>query len=113
MSDALGFLGKIIHVIVDRPMNTKHSDFELVYSVNYGYVPDTVSTDGEELDAYILGVDEPVDRFTGKCIAVIHRKGDEDKLVVVPDGLWFSEQEIRDLTFFSEQYFTSSITMNR
>ena len=56
MSDALGFLGKIVHVIVDRPMNSKHSDFELVYSVNYGYVPNTVSIDGEELDAYILGV---------------------------------------------------------
>ena len=37
MSEALGFLGKIVPVIVDRPMNSKHSDFELVYSVNYGF----------------------------------------------------------------------------
>ena len=65
MYDALGFLGKIVPVIIDRPMNNKHSDFELVYSVNSGFVPDTVSVDGEELDVYILGVDEPVESFTG------------------------------------------------
>ena len=43
--------------------------------VNYGYVPDTVSIDGEELDAYILGVDEPVESFTGECIAILQREG--------------------------------------
>jgi inorganic pyrophosphatase len=113
MSDTLGYLGKKVHVIVDRPINSKHPDFDLVYSVNYGYVPDTVSSDGEELDAYILGVDEPIVMFTGKCVAVIQREGDEDKLVIVPDGLCFSKKDIRDLTFFAEQYFTSSVTMNR
>jgi inorganic pyrophosphatase len=113
MSDSLRLLGKTVHVIVVRPLNSIHPDFNLVYPVNYGYVPNTVSDDGEEIDAYILGVDEPIERFTGKCIALIQREGDEDKLVVCRDGLSFLEDEIRDLTFFQEQYFTSSIKLSR
>jgi inorganic pyrophosphatase len=39
----------------------------------------------EELDAYILGVFEPLEVFRGKCIAVINRLNDnDDKLIVVP-----------------------------
>ena len=67
-------IGKIVKVIVDRPLGTyhpKHSD--LYYSVNYGYIPGILAPDGEEQDAYILGVDAPVNEFVGKVIAVIHR----------------------------------------
>ena len=47
---------------------------------------DSLSPDGEEFDAYILGVDKPLDQFEGICIAVIHRLNDkDDKLVVVPE----------------------------
>lgn len=43
--------------------------------------------DGEDLDAYVLGVDRPLDIFRGLVIAVIHREDDvEDKLVVAPEG---------------------------
>lgn len=78
--------------------------------VNYGYVPNTISGDGEELDAYLLGVFEPVDEFIGKVIAVIHRTNDDDdKLVVVPDDRKYSDDAIRALTEFQEQYFESVI----
>jgi inorganic pyrophosphatase len=78
--------------------------------VNYGFLPGVPAPDGEELDAYILGVNQPVQEYQGTCIAVIHRlDDDDDKLVVVPDGLTLTDQEIRLLTEFQEQFFQSVI----
>ena len=104
------YLGKIVNVEIDRPLNSKHPKHEFTYEVNYGYVPGTMSGDGEELDCYVLGVDEPLKIFKGECIAVIHRlNDDDDKLVVVPIGTNISDDEIRKLTHFQEQYFESEI----
>ena len=81
------YLGQVLDVKIDRPFGTKHPKHGFIYPVNYGYVPGTISGDGEELDCYILGVFEPVDIFTGKCIAIIHRTNDnDDKLVLVPES---------------------------
>ena len=81
-----------------------------IYPVNYGYVPDTISGDGEELDCYVLGVFEPVDKFEGKCIAIIHRTNDnDDKLVIVPKDKDYSDDAIEALTEFQEQYFEHEI----
>ncbi len=100
------YLMKDIHIKIDRPYGTKHPKHGFLYPVNYGYVPNTVSGDGEELDAYLLGVFEPVDEFDGKCIAIIHRTNDDDdKLVVVPEGKEYSDDAIDALTEFQEQYF--------
>lgn len=104
------YLGKIVNVKMDRPMGTKHPKHGFVYPVNYGYIPNTVSGDGEELDAYVLGVFKPVDTFEGKVIAIIHRTNDnDDKLVVVPEGKDYSDEQIRALTEFQEQWFESEI----
>ena len=60
----------------------------------------------------ILGVNEPVKKFTGKIMAIVHRKDDvEEKWVVVPDGMMFSKDEIRQQIYFQEQYFDSEIVM--
>lgn len=110
MSTANNFLGKIIKVKVDRPLGSKHPKHGFIYPVNYGYVPNTISGDGEELDAYILGVFEPLDEFTGKCIAIIHRTNDnDDKLIIVPEDKTYSNKEIIALTEFQERFFTSII----
>lgn len=107
---AKDYLGKNISIGIDRKLGTKHPKHGFIYMVNYGYVPNTVSGDGEELDAYLLGVFEPVDEFIGKVIAVIHRTNDDDdKLVVVPDDRKYSDDAIRALTEFQEQYFESVI----
>ena len=106
-------LGKIVEVIIDRPLGTYHPEHKSIYySVNYGYIKGIVSGDGEELDAYILGINEPLEKFTGKVIAIIHRLNDvEDKLVVAPDGITYSEAQIRELTSFQEQYFNIEIEL--
>ena len=100
------YLGKVLRIEIDRPFGTKHPKHGFIYPVNYGYIPNTISGDGEELDAYLLGVFEPVNEFEGECIAIIHRTNDDDdNLVVVPKGKNYSDDAIDALTEFQEQYF--------
>lgn len=113
MIDSTSYLNKIISVKIDRPLGSRHPKHEFYYTVNYGYVPNTISGDGEELDCYILGVFEPLESFEGKCIAIIHRTNDnDDKLIVVPENRTFSDDEIRALTEFQERFFESEIIRN-
>lgn len=108
--EATSYIGKIVKVKIDRPLNSKHPKHGFIYEVNYEFVPNTVSGDGEELDAYILGVNEELEEFEGECIAVIHRTNDDDdKLIIAPKGIKFTDEEIRKLTYFQEQYFESII----
>jgi len=108
--DSKTFLGKEVKVLIDRSLGSKHPKWNFVYEVNYGYIPNTISGDGEELDAYILGVNQPIKSFKGECIAVIHRFNDgDDKLIVVPVGMKITNEEIREKTHFQEQYFKSEI----
>ena len=103
---AKDFLGKIVTVKMDRPLGTKHPKHGFMYPVNYGFIPNTVSGDGEELDAYVLGPKESLDTFTGRCVAIIHRTDDDDdKLIVVPNGQNPSNGEIEEQTKFQEQWF--------
>ena len=106
-------LGKMVTVIMDRPMGTYHPKHkDMYYPVNYGYVSGIMAPDGEEQDAYVLGVDEPLREFTGVVIAIIHRFDDvEEKWVVVPEGVMFSKEEIWEQVKFQEQYFQSEIWM--
>lgn len=106
-------IGKTVKVVVDRPLGTYHPKHkDIYYSVNYGYIPNVMAPDGEEQDAYILGVDEPVSEFVGKVIAVIHRVDDvEDKWVVAAENVTFTEEEIMLKVKFQEQYFKTEIRM--
>ncbi|MBE6594941.1 MAG: inorganic pyrophosphatase [Ruminococcaceae bacterium] len=106
-------LGKIVKVIVDRPLGTYHPKHkDIYYSVNYGYVEGMIAADGEEQDAYILGVNEPIREFNGKVIAVIHRFNDiEEKWVVAPEKASFTKDEIMQQVDFQEQFFKTKIIM--
>ena len=100
-------IGRIVTVTIDRPLGSCHPKHpDIYYSVNYGYIEGIIAPDGEEQDAYILGVDIPLQTFTGEVIAVIHRKDDvEDKWVVAPEGMTFSQEKIEELTRFQERHF--------
>ena len=107
------FIGNTVKVKIDRPLNSKHPKYGFIYPINYGYVPNTKSQDGEEIDCYILGIDEPLKTFEGECIAVINRTNDDDdKLIIVPKGKEYTDSEIRELTNFQEKYFESEIIRN-
>lgn len=106
-------IGSIVKVIVDRPLGSYHPKHkDIYYAVNYGYVPGVIAPDGEEQDAYILGVHEPVSEFEGKVIAMIHRLDDvEDKWVVAPESASFNKEEIMKQVAFQEQYFQIEISV--
>ena len=95
---------------MDRPLGTKHPKHDFVYEVNYGFVEGVKAPDGEDLDAYFLGVAEPLEKSEGEVIAIIHRKdNDDDKLVVVPDGITLTDEEIMKQVHFQEQWFDSEV----
>ena len=104
-------LGREICVIIDRPIGSHHPKYpDLVYTLNYGYLPGVNSPDGEDVDVYVMGVDYPIDEFRGRVIALIHRNNDiEDKLVVAPRGMVFREEEIVAATDFVERYFDITV----
>lgn len=106
-------IGQTVTAVIDRPLGSFHPKHpDIYYPVNYGYIPGLLAPDGEEQDVYILGVDIPLERFTGKVIAVIHRLNDvEDKWVAAPEGMTFTKEEIHDLVHFQEQYFNTQILM--
>ena len=102
------YLGKTVLVEVDRKLGSLHLKWGFVYPLNYGYIPNTISGDDEEIDAYILGVFDPVDRFEGKVIAIIHRTNDDDDKLIVADRDYTNDQIIA-LTEFQERFFESEI----
>ncbi|MBD2246216.1 inorganic diphosphatase [Nostoc sp. FACHB-888] len=108
--DIKEFLATQVTVIVDRPLGSRHPQHKYIYPINYGYIAGTLAPDGEEVDAYILGVFEPLSQFEGECIAIIRRIDDaDDKLIVVPQGLNYGNEQIEALTEFQERFFVSVI----
>ena len=79
-------LGKRVKVTVDRPLGTYHPEHkDTYYPINYGYIDGIIAPDGEEQDAYIIGVDKPVSEFEGVVIAIIHRSDDVEEKYPIPD----------------------------
>ena len=104
-------IGDIVTVTVDRAMGIYHPEHpDMYYPINYGYIKGIIAPDGEEQDAYILGVSEPVKEFTGKIIAIVHRNDDvEEKWVVAPSDMMYTKDEIERQIRFQEQYFDSDV----
>ena len=111
--DYADVLGKTVHCVMDRPLGTAHPKHpDLIYPVNYGYVPGIWAGDNDEQDVYVLGPTEPLETFDGVVIAVIHRFDDcEDKWVVAEKTGLYTADEIRERVQFQEKYYTSEIIM--
>lgn len=108
------YLGKTVRIGIDRPVGYVHEKetYFLTYPVNYGYIPEVIGGDGEELDVYLLGVREPVKEYECEIIAIAHRHNDvEDKLVGAPVGMKFTKKEIEDAIHFQEQYYHTEVEM--
>ena len=102
---------EIYTVTIDRPLGSCHPDYpSMVYPINYGYIDGIIAEDGEEQDAYVIGVDIPLMQFKGKRIAVVHRRDDvETKWVIAPENVPYTKQQIEELIHFQEQYYDSYI----
>lgn len=112
-AEIIGYLGKKVFVKVDRILGSvhpKHSD--IIYPVNYGFILNTIALDEEEQDAYVLGINEPIEEFKGVVKGIIIRKNDnEDKLIVCKENYKLTRNEILEKTMFQEQYFDIEIIM--
>lgn len=104
------FLNKSVVVTIDRPLNSLHPKHGFEYMANYGCLNGVIAPDGEGLDAYFLGVSKPLQTANGTVIAIIHRiDDDDDKLVVVPEGLHLTDEEIEKAVEFQEKWFKHTI----
>ena len=115
-AQAESYLGQVVHIGIDRPIGYVHhkKDYDLVYPINYGYIPGVLGGDEEELDVYLLGVDTPVEEFDAEIIAIVFRSDDvEDKLVGSPKGMSFTVEEIARAVEFQEKHHTSHIEMKK
>lgn len=102
------FLGQHVHVKIDRPLGSKHPRLDFIYQTNYGFIPGTRAGDGDEIDAYVLGEEEPLASYDGICIAVVVRKDDDEhKLVVAHQDL--SERTINERVGFVEDYYDTEL----
>ena len=106
------WIGRTVSIVIDRPLGSVHPNHPgIVYGVNYGHIPGTVAPDGHPIDAYVLGVDYPLDQCSAKVIAAIRRRDDiEDKIVVAMSGEW-DEASISKATEFQEQWFDSWVEL--
>ncbi len=101
-------MGTMVQVRIDRPIGYNHKG--LIYPVNYGYIPGVLAGDGEEQDAYVLGVTEPLEEFYGRVVGAVRRKNDcEDKLIVAPDGVYLHQGQILTAVHFQERFFDITV----
>ena len=110
------YLGKTIRIRIDRPIGYVHrkGDYTLTYPINYGYIPGVPGGDGEDLDVYLLGVNEPVREAECRVIGVVHRRDDnEDKLIAAPEGTSFTKREMEDAVRFQEQWYDTFVQTQR
>lgn len=104
------FLGKEVEVMFDRPLGSEHPKHGFIYEVNYGYLKGTKAPDGEDLDAYFLGTDKPLEKAQGIVKAIIHRiDDDDDKLVVMLENVSMTDEEIESAVKFQEKWFKHEI----
>ncbi len=106
------YLGKKVSIVIDQPYGTFYKN--ALYEANYGYIPNTIAPDGEGLDAYFLGPKEPLKEATGICIAIIHRlDDDDDKLILVNEGVDMTDEEIDKAVDFREKFFKHIIVRDK
>ena len=106
------YLGQIVRIEIDRPIGYVHQkkEYALIYPINYGYIPGVLGGDGEELDVYLMGVHEPVTEFRGRIVGIVYRENDvEDKLIMAPEGMLCTEEEIAAAIRFQERYYRTRV----
>ena len=105
------FLGKKVKLRFDQQVGSSYAPHNIVsYPINYGYVPGVLAPDGDDLDAYLLNVFEPLAEAEGICIAIVHRlEDDDDKLIVVPEGVELTDEEIIKQVSFQEHLYKGVI----
>lgn len=54
LASSINFLNITVTVKIDRPMGSTHPKWKFIYPVNYGFIPNTICDDGEELGEKVI-----------------------------------------------------------
>ena len=106
------YLGKTLKIEIDRPIGYVHRKGEktLIYPINYGCIPGVLGGDDEELDVFLVGVDEPVSTYEGRIVGIVYRADDvEDKLIMAPEGVSLTASQMACAVYFQEKYYKTTI----
>ena len=61
---------------IDRPVRSTHPDFpDIIYPIDYGYIPDTIGTDGDAVDVFVGSAETGL---VGLLWTTDHRRGDRE-----------------------------------
>lgn len=103
-------LGKTVTVIIDKHYGDFHPMIEdTQYPYNAGYIKEDITQeDASFQDAYVIGVNENIDEFTGFVCGIIYHKDEENsKWIVAPIGMNVNHDEVIQLLGLEEQFHDS------
>jgi len=79
--NALDELVRNSEIVIDRPKGTAHPKYpDFIYKVDYGYLKNTFSMDGEGIDVWVGTGDKKVDAIM--CIVDLMKKDSEIKILI-------------------------------
>lgn len=79
--DALDQLVKESEIVIDRPKGTAHPRFpDFIYPVDYGYLKNTASMDGAEIDVWVGSGEKQIDAIM--CIVDLGKRDSEIKILL-------------------------------
>ncbi len=78
-------LDELVHnseIVIDRPKGTAHPKYpNFIYRVNYGYLKNTASMDGEGIDVWVgTEINKSIDAIM--CIVDVMKKDSEIKILI-------------------------------
>jgi inorganic pyrophosphatase len=95
-------------IVVERPKGSRHPQYpEFIYPLDYGYVQDTKSSDGMELDVWLGTLNQQ--KVTGVLVITDLVKIDTEQKVLYG----CTEKEMENIYEISNQHLMNSILLIR
>ena len=79
--NAIDELVNTSEIVIDRPKGSAHPRFpDFIYRVDYGYLKNTASMDGAEIDVWVGSGDKKIDAIM--CIVDLMKRDSEIKILI-------------------------------
>ncbi len=103
-------LNQTVDVIIDHPYGSHHPYRDSIYELNYGYIYN--EENDTYINAYIYGIEEPLETYKGQVVGLIYHKEDNDiRLIVASPLLIINKDELIQAVGFEEQYYDTYIEL--